>query len=349
MTPDILVAGGGPAGLAAAIAARLRGFDVLVADPATPPIDKPCGEGLMPDSVAAARALGVDVASAGHAFRGTRFVDVASGASVAADFPRGPGVGLRRTRLHDLLRERASDLGVRMAWGSRADEFTAGWIVGADGGQSAVRRCAGLDGSRRHMRRYGFRRHYRVAPWSDRVEIYWRPAGQLYVTPIADDEVGVAMLGRDPHARLDEALRGVPDIARRLAGAGHGREEGRVTATRRLAAVTRGNVALIGDASGSVDAITGEGLGLAFQHALALADALAAGDLERYEAAHPRLRRRAAWMSGLLLTLDARPLLRRAALATMSACPPIFAGLLAWHVGQAVPGAPRDGIYLSSY
>jgi len=39
--PDVVVVGGGPVGLAAAIAARQRGLDVLVADRARPPIDKP--------------------------------------------------------------------------------------------------------------------------------------------------------------------------------------------------------------------------------------------------------------------------------------------------------------------
>src|SRR6267378_2491580 len=43
---EILVIGGGPAGLAAAIAARKKGFEVTVADGAKPPIDKACGEGL---------------------------------------------------------------------------------------------------------------------------------------------------------------------------------------------------------------------------------------------------------------------------------------------------------------
>ena len=42
-TTDVFVIGGGPAGLATAIAARQRGFDVVVADGAQPPIDKPCG------------------------------------------------------------------------------------------------------------------------------------------------------------------------------------------------------------------------------------------------------------------------------------------------------------------
>ena len=83
---DVFVIGGGPAGLASAIAARKRGFDVIVADGNKPPVDKPCGEGLMPDSVVALRQLGVEgVADEGIPFSGIRFADRDS--SVAARFP----------------------------------------------------------------------------------------------------------------------------------------------------------------------------------------------------------------------------------------------------------------------
>jgi|SRR5579872_284506 len=71
---DVFVIGGGPAGLAAAIAARRRGFEVVVADSAQPPIDKACGEGLMPDAVTALARLGVlATISHGFPFHGIRF------------------------------------------------------------------------------------------------------------------------------------------------------------------------------------------------------------------------------------------------------------------------------------
>ena len=336
-TPDVLVVGGGPAGLAAAIAARRRGFDVLVADPSPPPIDKACGEGLMPDSLAAANALGLDLAPAGHPFRGIRFVAAGANRSVAARFPHGAGYGIRRTVLHDLMRERAEALGVRTAWGARVEDFdrrAARWIVGADGGQSLTRRWAGLDASHRNTRRYGFRRHYHLAPWSEHMEIHWGPDSQIYVTPVAAAEVCVVLISRDPHLRLDDALPHFPEIARHVDGAPFGQERGSVTATRRLKAVTRANVALIGDASGSVDAITGEGLCLLFQQSVALAEALEAGDLSRYEAAHRRIGRRPEFMADLMLLMDGRRRLRKLTLSALSSCPGIFARLLALHVGE---------------
>ena len=70
---DVFVAGGGPAGLATAIAARRHGLSVLVADGAVPSIDKACGEGLMPDGVEALRKLGIAIPEReAQPFRGIR-------------------------------------------------------------------------------------------------------------------------------------------------------------------------------------------------------------------------------------------------------------------------------------
>ena len=327
---DVFVIGGGPAGLAAAIAARRRGLTVTVADGARPPIDKACGEGIMPDGVAAARSLGIDLG--GIPFRGIRFRTAES--SAESPFPHGEGLAMRRTDLHTAMVAAAETIGVRLLWGTPAHALAAlraRWIVGADGGESRVRRWAGLDAVRREDRRFGFRRHYAVEPWSEFVEIWWGGGFQLYITPVAAREVCVALICRDPQLRLDVAVARFPHLARRL-GRSPAPVRGATTGTRRLRAVHRGNVALIGDASGSVDAITGEGLCLAFRQAEALAAALESGDLARYETAHRRLMRRPRLMGDLLLLLDRCPAIRNAAIRLFGAHPPLFARMLAAHV-----------------
>ena len=99
---DVLVIGGGPAGLAAAIAIRNKGMSVTVADGLHPPIDKSCGEGLMPGTLRVLERLGVVIdREHGQPFRGIRFVH--DGMNVDASFPTGTGTGVRRTILHKLL------------------------------------------------------------------------------------------------------------------------------------------------------------------------------------------------------------------------------------------------------
>src|SRR6202166_2058659 len=114
---DVFVIGGGPAGLAAAIAARRRGFQVIVADGNKPPIDKPCGEGLMPDSIATLQELGVEIAAdEGYPLLGIKFLEIEK--SAAACFPTGRGVGLRRPILHQKMLDCAVALGVHFLWGT---------------------------------------------------------------------------------------------------------------------------------------------------------------------------------------------------------------------------------------
>ena len=112
---DVFIVGGGPAGLATAIAARRHGLSVVVADGAVPPIDKTCGEGLMPDGVEALRTLGVTIPKGeAYPFRGIRFVS--EGVKAEAQFPRGTAFGIRRTRLHQILLHHAAACGVRLRW-----------------------------------------------------------------------------------------------------------------------------------------------------------------------------------------------------------------------------------------
>ena len=342
---DVFVVGGGPAGLAAAIAARRKGFDVTLSDSAVPPVDKACGEGIMPDGLLAARSLGLDLSAAtGHVFRGIRFHN--DDASVQALFPRGEGRGVRRIELHRMMVDAAVDAGVRLVWGVRVaglsadgvqlgDRFVrARWIVGADGSHSQVRTWAGLAPAHAESRRYGFRRHYRVSDPGDFMEIHWGDHCQLYITPVAPQEICAVLISRDQKLRLKDALAAFPDVRERLAGAEPlNLERGGVTVSRRLRAVTRGNVALVGDASGSVDAITGDGICLLIQHGLALADCLERGDLRQYPGMHRQIGRRPEFMSRLMLLLDGRRTLRRGTMRVLQFEPRLFASLLALHVG----------------
>jgi flavin-dependent dehydrogenase len=333
---DVFVIGGGPAGLAAAIAASREGMRVVVADGDRPPIDKPCGEGLMPDSRLLAMRLGIEIPdSAGYEFRGIRFHG--TGRSVAANFTDGYGVGVRRTTLHLALVQAAERLGVEFRWTSPIsglDNIKSRWIIGADGSSSLVRRWAGLDSIASGTRRYAYRQHFAVRPWTNYMEIYWGDGCQIYVTPVDAQEVCVALVSRTHSLRLDEALgRHFQALRARLpVGSAASRERGAVTGNVTLRSVSRGNVALIGDASGSVDAIAGEGICLSFRQAEILAKALVKGDLSDYNRAHPRLARRPHLMARTMLQLDRSQLFQNGAMGLLSAQPWIFRKLLQVHV-----------------
>jgi len=343
---DLLVVGGGPAGLATAIRARLAGLRTVVIDRSHPPIDKACGEGLMPDAVARLREIGVE--PRGLPFRGIRYFDgevVAEGV-----FPHGGGLGVRRTELHAALVRRAEEAEVDLRWGVKAEGlgpagvetgqgiFGARWIAGADGLRSRVRQWAGLAAREGPVRRFGVRRHFAMAPWSDFVEVYWGPACEAYVTPVSGGEVGVAMLWGEAKAGFDDLLERIPALRARVAAApAASRDRGAGPLHQRARRVVRGNLALVGDAAGYLDAITGEGLAVALHESAALIAAVLAGDLGRYAAAHRRINRLPNTMTSLVLALERRPRLRARAVRALAAEPALFSRLLGIHARTLPP------------
>jgi flavin-dependent dehydrogenase len=331
---DVLVVGGGPVGLYTAIRARLAGLTAAVVEPRAAPVDKACGEGLMPGAVAALAAVGVD--PTGIPLRGFRYAD---GRREAVHRLRGaPGRGVRRTVLSSTLAGRAAELGVervrdRVATieerdgGVLAPGMSASWLVGCDGLHSTVRRLSGLESPRPPGSRFGLRRHYRIAPWTDLVEVHWGRSVEAYVTPVAEDLVGVALLG--PRGTgFEDALRQVPELAARVGPAEpDGPVRGAGPLRQRSRRRSRGRVLLAGDASGYVDALTGEGMRVGFAQGAAAIETAVTGDVRAYERAWSRRTRDFRMITGGLVAAATSPV-RRGIVPAAAALPALYGGVV---------------------
>ena len=345
MNPDVLVVGGGPVGLATAIAVRLEGLSATVVERRLPPVEKACGEGIMPGGVALLKKLGVNLPAGGSfRFRGILYQE--GHTSTRAHFQGLTGIGVRRTTLHNALVQRAKELGVHFLWGRQLRELLptgarlsdgmvrSRWTVAADGLNSGIRRTLGLDGPTRRQR-VGLRRHYDLAPWSDLVEVSFTDGCQAYVTPVAPDQICVVVLTDNPRQGFDRLLSRFPLLAHRLQGIRQvSEEQGGASVFRGARGVVRGRVALVGDAAVSVDAITGEGVSLGLHQAVALARSLGRGGLDEYARAHAGIVGATIRMTRLMLALDRRPRLRRLALRTLQRWPGLFSNLLGIHTRE---------------
>jgi flavin-dependent dehydrogenase len=305
----------------------------------------------MPLGVAALGAMGVEVPPWGRTpFIGIRYVD----GDVVAEgrFPRGPGWGVRRTALMHGMIARAQTLGVDLRYGCDVTswERTRGGVavfadhcavrarllIGADGLHSRVRQQAGLACEWRGARRFGVRRHFSLRPWSSFVEVHWTDGAEAYITPAGPDRVGVALLWDGSGGSFDALLARFPRVRARLGdapaesepcGAGPFRQGVRHCHADR--------VALVGDAAGYLDAITGEGLTLAFHSAHALVTSVREGrSLGAYGVTYRRLSRTYYLMTALLLWVQRHPRLRRRVMRALVRYPELFDRFLAINAGE---------------
>ncbi len=337
---DVVVVGGGPAGLAAAIVAAELGASVLVVEQRALPPDKACGEGLLPPAVRALERLGVLAeipAQERRTFAGIRFVQE-DGTSAALPLPSG-GLGVRRTVLVEAMARRARRLGVAIVERTAVrgvDRTSAGAVVhtgqgdvgarlviAADGLHSPLRRAAQLSATPSAERRFAMRQHFAVRPWSDSVEVHVDHLGEAVATPVGDDAVNVNFVwdaATFAHPTWEMLAARFPALSARLAGAtplsmvrGAGPMER--LAVRR----TCERMLLIGDAGGFIDSIAADGLSMAFNSALVLRESLpyilahdaTVASLAGYERAARRLFRGYRIVTGTLLSIARHPRIRR--------------------------------------
>jgi flavin-dependent dehydrogenase len=335
---DLLVLGGGPAGLSAAIAARLEGMRVALVEARKGPVDKACGEGIMPAGIRALAALGMDPLP-GRPFTGVRYehaLDPSCGAE--GRFSAGPGLGVRRTSLSEALEARARSLGVEFRQAAVRDlrldrnrveaaGLCAPHLVAADGLHSTTRRRLGLSRPPKGAPRFGVVRHLRCAPWSDHVVVLLGEGAEAYVTPLGEEAIGVAILGGRP-LRFDAVIARFPTLRARIEGCPIvARDRGAGPFEQRVARRVAGRVLLVGDAAGYLDPLTGEGVSLGVRTARAAVACIARGEPQAYEARYEAITRRYYRLTRLLLAAVSRPRAHRALIAT-ARVPALFRAVL---------------------
>ena len=332
---DVLVVGAGPAGSTAAYRLAKAGASVLLADKARFPRDKPCGGGL---TMRAVRQLPFSVEPVVE--------DRASSVRLGLDFKgrferttKGPLVLMtQRSRLDAFLSQQAAQVGADFRDGARVNDLqlldegvratvnghkvAAKWLFCADGVNGTSSRAIGLDGGRT----YGVALEGNV-PYGLVSEDEYRgrlflelanvPGGYGWVFPKGDHvNVGVGGWEREGPRLRQHLARfcreyGIPESSlENIRGY-------RLPLLHARARLARGRAALLGDAAGLVDPLSGDGIYEAFLSGKLAAEAIVAGDLESYDR---ELRRAlssqlaAAW--GAKVALDRFPRLTYAVVRT---------------------------------
>jgi len=298
---DVIIVGGGPAGLSAAIVCSRNGLRTLVLEKQRFPINKICGEGIMPTGVKNLEKLGIApfiLKQNYRPFHGIRYLS--QGGKIAqSQFAEGSGWGVERLELSTALfkcTQQYSNLEIREGVVLKSKNLSlekrgevqinieneclkAKLLLAADGLNSGVRRYLNVTKPGWQIKRWAARQHFEIKPWTDFVEVHWKYGLEAYVTPVSENKVGVAIVWDvkrfKPKAAGKEIMQSLiqefPKLNAALAGALPTDSPMAIGPLhQRVRTPVAQGVILLGDAAGYLDAITGEGLSLATEQVLAL-------------------------------------------------------------------------------
>jgi menaquinone-9 beta-reductase len=377
---DVAVIGGSLAGGATALHLAKSGYRVILLERSASYQRKACGEGLFPRGVRELSRLGLleEVRRFAAPLVGVRFL--AGPARVEARFA-GLGwsaLGVERSRLDPLLLERVHVAGVEVRRGvamrslifsgdsiagvrTNQGDIRARFVVGADGVGSRVRRQAGLDRHRR-SNRYGISAHIQLEcdpePF---IDVHFRGGYEVYVTPVGRRMINLAILldkrllsprpgtlhdwfTRIVDREFGSVFRSIVDGARAAGPFG-----------RACTRPWRGNIALVGDAAGFLDAISGEGMSSALisaRYCAAAVDEYLLGNGERalrqYGRRRAKLMRNSDLLARLTLALAARPAIAKRSIRQLARRPDTFVRLVSISAGDLPLHAlrPSDALTL---
>lgn len=233
--------------------------------------------------------------------------------------------------------------------GGKPEALVASYLLAADGLHSMVRRKAGLQGGESPYKRWGARTYFRSEEERHYVEVTLGNGVESYLTPLGEGRYGLAFLW-SPHllgsqieteGNITQRLmsRFPADFAERLPLRSGDFWEG----TRAIGPLQQkvssvlhstGRVALVGDAAGYFDALTGEGLCLGLCQAQALSRCLIEDRLADYPARHRAIKARHQLTVAGLLWLIHQPRLRQRVFEALAGCPRQFQAVIRFAVEE---------------